>query len=82
LHERSKAALERSCFRGVSCAESRQPGNDHDRPTPILDKFIGDLHAIWAANAENKDRMEKARPVLEEFVKHLILREPSALCRS
>jgi predicted metal-dependent enzyme (double-stranded beta helix superfamily) len=44
---------------------------------PILDKFIGELRAIWAANGENKDRMEKARPVLAEFVKNPILREHS-----
>src|SRR5262245_22636926 len=44
---------------------------------PILEKFIGDLRAIWAANPENKDRMEKARAVLAEFVKDPTLREHS-----
>ena len=36
---------------------------------PVLEQFIGDLRAIWAAETENQRRMEKARPLLEQFVK-------------
>lgn len=35
---------------------------------PELKAFIADLRAIWSTNAENKDRMEKAKPRLEKFV--------------
>jgi predicted metal-dependent enzyme (double-stranded beta helix superfamily) len=35
---------------------------------PELTAFIAELRAIWAANDENKDRMEKARSVLQRFV--------------
>jgi predicted metal-dependent enzyme (double-stranded beta helix superfamily) len=35
---------------------------------PELKSFIADLRAIWSANADNKDRMEKAKPRLETFV--------------
>jgi predicted metal-dependent enzyme (double-stranded beta helix superfamily) len=35
---------------------------------PVLDKFIGDLRAIWASERENGRRMERAKPVLERFV--------------
>ena len=45
---------------------------------PILDTFIGELRAIWAANAHNKDRMEQAKPVLETFVMQPELKTHSA----
>jgi predicted metal-dependent enzyme (double-stranded beta helix superfamily) len=35
---------------------------------PELNAFIDQLRAIWASSSENKDRMEKAKPVLERFV--------------
>ena len=45
---------------------------------PELTAFIDQLRAIWAANNENKDRMEKARPVLERFVMEPKLKSHSA----
>jgi predicted metal-dependent enzyme (double-stranded beta helix superfamily) len=45
---------------------------------PELDAFIAELRAIWAASAENKDRMEKAKPVLERFVMEPRLKAHSA----
>src|SRR5713226_3623104 len=33
---------------------------------PVLDKFIGDLRAIWAGEFENGRRMEKTKPLLEQ----------------
>jgi predicted metal-dependent enzyme (double-stranded beta helix superfamily) len=45
---------------------------------PVLAKFIGDLRAIWAANSENKERMEKAKPLLETFVMEPALKAHSA----
>jgi predicted metal-dependent enzyme (double-stranded beta helix superfamily) len=45
---------------------------------PELDAFIAQLRAIWAANAENKDRMEKAKPELERFVMEPRLKAHSA----
>ena len=35
---------------------------------PVLDKFIGELRAIWAAEGENQRRMERAKSSLERFV--------------
>lgn len=45
---------------------------------PELEAFIAELRAIWAANRENKDRMEKAKPVLERFVMQPSLKAHSA----
>ena len=45
---------------------------------PVLDKFIADLRAIWAANADNQSRMEKAKPALEKFVMDPALKAHSA----
>jgi predicted metal-dependent enzyme (double-stranded beta helix superfamily) len=45
---------------------------------PELTAFIAELRAIWAANAENKDRMEKAKPALERFVMQPNLKAHSA----
>ena len=35
---------------------------------PVLEKFIGDLRAIWSGEADNQRRMEKAKPLLEQLV--------------
>jgi predicted metal-dependent enzyme (double-stranded beta helix superfamily) len=45
---------------------------------PILEKFIADLRVIWAAESDNQRRMERAKPLLEEFVKDETLRAHSA----
>jgi predicted metal-dependent enzyme (double-stranded beta helix superfamily) len=45
---------------------------------PVLDRFIGDLRAVWAADADNQRRMEKAKPLLEELVKDPALKANSA----
>jgi predicted metal-dependent enzyme (double-stranded beta helix superfamily) len=45
---------------------------------PVLDKFIGDLRAVWAAEADNQRRMEKAKPLLEQLVKDPALKANSA----
>ena len=45
---------------------------------PELKAFIADLRAIWSANGENKDRMEKAKPRLETFVMEPALKAHSA----
>ncbi len=30
---------------------------------PVFEKFIGDLRAVWAAEADDQRRMEKAKPL-------------------
>ena len=45
---------------------------------PELKAFIADLRAIWSANAENQDRMEKAKPLLEKFVMQPAVKAHSA----
>ena len=35
---------------------------------PVFDAFIGDLRAIWAAETDDRRRMEKAKPLLERLV--------------
>jgi predicted metal-dependent enzyme (double-stranded beta helix superfamily) len=35
---------------------------------PVFDKFIADLRAIWAAEADDGQRMAKAKPLLERLV--------------
>jgi predicted metal-dependent enzyme (double-stranded beta helix superfamily) len=45
---------------------------------PVLDKFIGDLRAVWTAEADNQRRMEKAKPLLEQLVKDPALKASSA----
>ena len=45
---------------------------------PVFDKFIDDLRAIWAAEAENRLRMEKAKPLVEQLVKDPSLKAHSA----
>src|SRR5499427_939114 len=36
---------------------------------PVLESFIADLRAIWAAESEDQRRMERAKPLLERLVK-------------
>jgi len=45
---------------------------------PVLEKFIGDLRAIWSGEADNQRRMEKAKPLLEQLVKDEGLKAHSA----
>lgn len=45
---------------------------------PVLDRFIGDLRAIWAEDSGNERRMEKAKPLLEQLVKNPMLKAHSA----
>jgi predicted metal-dependent enzyme (double-stranded beta helix superfamily) len=45
---------------------------------PALERFIGDLRAIWAANPDNEVRMTKAKPLLERFVMDPALKAHSA----
>jgi predicted metal-dependent enzyme (double-stranded beta helix superfamily) len=45
---------------------------------PVFEKFIADLRAIWAGNHENQNRMEKAKPLLEQLVKDPTLKAHSA----
>ena len=45
---------------------------------PVLEKFIGDLRAVWAANRDNKERMERTKPLLEKFVMEPTLKAHSA----
>src|SRR5262249_29068614 len=35
---------------------------------PVLEAFIRDLRAVWAAESENQRRMERAKGLLEKFV--------------
>jgi len=45
---------------------------------PVFAKFIDDLRAIWAADGDNKARMEKAKPFLEQLVRDNGLKALSA----
>jgi len=45
---------------------------------PIFDKFITDLRAIWAAEADDGRRMAKAKPLLERLVMDQTLKSHSA----
>ena len=45
---------------------------------PVLDAFIADLRAIWAAEASNQRRMETAKPLLERLVTDAGLKAHSA----
>lgn len=45
---------------------------------PVLDKFIGDLRAVWAAESDNQRRMERAKPLLEQLLRDRTLKEHSA----
>jgi len=35
---------------------------------PVLEKFIGELRGIWAAEADDRRRMEAAKPLMERLV--------------
>jgi predicted metal-dependent enzyme (double-stranded beta helix superfamily) len=35
---------------------------------PVLDKFIADLRAVWAAESDYQRRMERAKPLLERLL--------------
>jgi predicted metal-dependent enzyme (double-stranded beta helix superfamily) len=48
------------------------------RQLPELTAFIAELRSIWAAHAENKERMERAKPALERFVMQPALKAHSA----
>ena len=45
---------------------------------PVFQRFIADLRAIWAAEGEDARRMERAKPLLESFVKDADLKAHSA----
>ena len=45
---------------------------------PVFDKFIADLRAIWAAEADDGRRMAKAKPFLERLVMDPALKAHSA----
>jgi len=45
---------------------------------PVLDAFIAELRAIWAAEAENERRMAKAKPLLEHLLLDPALKAHSA----
>jgi predicted metal-dependent enzyme (double-stranded beta helix superfamily) len=38
------------------------------RRLPVFDKFIADLRAVWAAEADDQGRMERAKPLLARLV--------------
>src|SRR6266704_3222094 len=56
----------------------RRVGDDMATRLPVLDKFISELRAIWAAESENGRRMERARLALESFVMEPSLKAHSA----
>src|SRR6476620_7282820 len=45
---------------------------------PGLEKFIADLRTVWSAEADNRRRMERAKPLLEQLVKDAGLKAHSA----
>ena len=45
---------------------------------PVFDRFIAELRAIWAADADDGRRMAKAKPVLEKLVMDATLKAHSA----
>jgi len=45
---------------------------------PALEMFIGELRAVWAAEAEDRARMERAKPLLEWLVMDARLKAHSA----
>jgi predicted metal-dependent enzyme (double-stranded beta helix superfamily) len=44
----------------------------------VFEKFIGDLRAIWSVETDDARRMDKARPLVEAFVKDPDLKAHSA----
>ncbi len=45
---------------------------------PVFDKFVAELRAIWAGDADDGCRMTKAKPLLETLVKDPALKAHSA----
>jgi predicted metal-dependent enzyme (double-stranded beta helix superfamily) len=45
---------------------------------PVFENFIAQLRAIWEADADNRRRMEKAKPLMEALVKDPNLKAHSA----
>ena len=45
---------------------------------PVFEKFIGDLQAVWSTEPDDAHRMEKAKPLVEAFVKEPSLKSHSA----
>ena len=45
---------------------------------PVFEKFIGDLRAVWSAESDDARRMDKAKPLVETFVKAPDLKAHSA----
>jgi predicted metal-dependent enzyme (double-stranded beta helix superfamily) len=45
---------------------------------PVFDKFVAELRAVWAADADDERRMAKAKPLLEKLVKDDTLKAHSA----
>ena len=45
---------------------------------PVFEKFIGDLRAVWSTEPDDAQRMEKAKPLVEAFVKDPGLKSHSA----
>jgi predicted metal-dependent enzyme (double-stranded beta helix superfamily) len=39
-----------------------------DERLPVFEKFIADLRAVWASEPDMQRRMEKAKPLVEQFV--------------
>jgi predicted metal-dependent enzyme (double-stranded beta helix superfamily) len=49
-----------------------------DSRLPVVDTFIADLRAIWAAESDDGVRMKKAKPLLEHLVMDPTLKAHSA----
>src|ERR1700739_949056 len=49
-----------------------------DARLPVLDSFIADLRAVWAAEADDQRRMERAKPLLEKLLADPALKAHSA----
>ena len=45
---------------------------------PVFEKFIGDLRAVWSAETDDARRMDRAKPLVEAFVKDPDLKAHSA----
>ena len=45
---------------------------------PVLEKFVADLRAVWAAETDDGRRMEKAKPLLQKLVMDPTLKADSA----
>ena len=45
---------------------------------PVFERFIGDLRAVWSAESDDGRRMDKAKPLVEAFVKDPDLKAHSA----